>query len=284
MKKVLLFLALMLTSSLAFAQETTTTPAPATAPEAEEPAPKFTAAVDVTTPYIWRGFRLNSDRIAFQPYAAYTVTDKLTLGVWGSTNLNDAANAYNEFDWYVSYQATPVLKLMLSDYYYNPTKKNGGSRASYFNYDETAPHVMDFTIGLNFTDKGLPIDFQWNTLVYGNDFKYDEQGHKKRAYSTYAELGYTHSVEKINLTIRPFIGAAVINEGGYYGINEDGEASGFKLTNSGINISKSFKLNGDYEIPVFIKFTHNENKLMNITSSGAFKSNFITAGMTFTIR
>ena len=117
MKKAVLILALVLTSGLAFAQDTPV----AAAPEVAES--KFTAAVDVVYPYLWRGIKLNNDKVAFQPYVSYALTDKLTIGAWGTTNLSGARDAYSEFDWYVSYQLSPIVKVMLSDYYYNGTKK-----------------------------------------------------------------------------------------------------------------------------------------------------------------
>lgn len=108
MKKVVLILALMLTSSLTFAQDK-----PAVEPVEEEAEPKFTAAVDVVYPYLWRGVRYYGDKVAFQPYLNYSVTDKLSVGLWATTNFSDAADAYNEFDWSISYQISPVVSIML---------------------------------------------------------------------------------------------------------------------------------------------------------------------------
>jgi Bacterial protein of unknown function (Gcw_chp) len=292
MKKVVLILALILTSSLTFAQDATTPAAPA-APE--EPASKFTAAVDVVYPYLWRGIKLNSDKVAFQPYASYAATDKLTLGVWGTTNLSGAKDAYNEFDWYISYQATPVVKVMLSDYYYNGTKKANDFqpslfiRNSYWKYDINSPHVMDLSVLLNFSDKGVPLDFQWNTLIGGNDFKdikTDTNGNitdKKRAFSTYSEIGYTYSIESAGIDLRAFVGAAVINENGYYGVHRNGKA-GFSFTNVGLNASKAIKISEKFSLPVFIRYTYNEDIEATSVFTDKVHNHFISGGMTFTIK
>ncbi|MCI4442814.1 MAG: hypothetical protein JHC39_04835 [Lentimicrobium sp.] len=268
MKKIVIILALVLTSTMTFAQDAP----PAAAPVADPPASKFTASVDVVFPYLWRGILLNSaSKVAFQPYASYAITDKLTAGVWGSTNFsNDDKTyslSYNEFDWYVSYQVTPIVKVMLSDYYYDyPTV-----RGSYFDYSSNGTQALDLSVLLNFADKGVPLDFQWNTLIGGND--YNSSGN--RNFSSYTEAGYTHSIASVGLDLRVFAGA-VVNESNYY------VTPGFKFTNVGLNIAKSIKISDSYSIPVFVRYTYNENG--NYNTSGDLKKNFISGGMTFTIK
>ncbi len=274
MKKVVIILALVLTSSATFAQDT---PTPAAAPEA--PASKFTAAVDVVYPYFWRGVKLNYNKLAFQPYASYAFTDKLTLGVWGTTNFSSDEKSYNEFDWYVSYQTCTIAKIMLSDYYFDGTKKSGLLRGSYFGYGHNTPHIMDFSVLLNFADKGVPLDFQWNTIIGGNDYKADGN----RAFSTYAEAGYTISLKDAGIDFRPFLGAAVINEAGLYGLDKDGNG-GFAITNAGLNVSKSIKISDKYEIPVFVRYIYNQNGRFDKDGSGVkIINSFISGGVTFKI-
>lgn len=264
MKKVVIILALMLTSTFTFAQD-----APKVAPvEPEAPASKFAAAVDVVYPYLWRGIALNStSKVAFQPYISYAVTDKLTLGLWGTTNLSNDAKSYNEFDWYVSYQVAPVVKLMVSDYYYDSPI----ARGRYFNYDRTSTQALDLSVLLNFSEKGVPLDFQWNTIIGGND--YNSNGN--RNFSSYTEAGYTISAESIGVDFRGFVGA-VVNSSAYY------VTDGFKFTNVGLNASKSFKITESYSIPVFVRYTYNENG--NYNNNGELKTSFISGGLTFKIK
>lgn len=282
MKKVVLILAIALTSCLTFAQEIVTVPDSLKV----EKESKLTAAVDVVYPYLWRGIKYYGDKIAFQPYVNYAVTDKLSLGIWGTTNFSENEKAYQEFDWNISYQITPVVKVMLSDYYFPATKNNfDWERSSYFDYSEGSAQSLDLSLLLDFSDKGVPIDFQWNTFIGGNDYKYDVNGNRSRAFSSYAEIGYTYSIEKIGIDFRPFIGAVVIN-GGYYGVDANGEA-GFTLSNIGINIAKEIKICKNYSIPVFVRYTNNDYGVQEFDSNGNLSKtvrNFFSAGMTFTIK
>ncbi|TBR20350.1 MAG: hypothetical protein EPO57_00170 [Chitinophagaceae bacterium] len=267
MKKLLLVLSLACTSVLSFAQET-----PAAAPES-----KLAIGVDVVYPYLWRGIKLTSNKLAVQPYLSYAFTDKLTFGTWATTNLSGAADAYNEFDLYLSYQVSPVTKLMLSDYFYNPTKKSGGYRCNYFKYRDSVPRVMDLSVLFDFSEKGAPIDLQLNTIIYGND--YDAEG--KRAFSTYAEIGYTHSFEGTGIDARAFVGAAVLNKDGCYGTDENDEA-GFGITNLGLNLAKELKFSDKFSLPIFVCYTYNQFGWVNADDKTIHS--FFSTGMSFTIK
>ena len=261
MKKVVIILALVLTSTFTFAQDAATpvaTPAPSV---------KFAAAVDVVAPYLWRGIALNStSKVAFQPYASLTVSDKFTFGVWGTTNLSNDAASYNEFDWYASYQVCPIAKVMLSDYYSDAPALRG----SYFDY-KSATQALDLSVLLNLSSKGVPLDFQWNTLIGGGDY----EANGDRNFSTYAEAGYTVSSKSIGVDFRGFAGA-VLNKSSYY-VTDD-----FTFTNVGLNISKAIKLSEKYSVPVFVKYTYSDKG--NYNKDGELKHNFIGGGLTFTIK
>lgn len=276
MKKTVIILAFIFTCGFSFAQEKEVA--------TEEPAPesKLAIGVDMVYPYMWRGIKLNHNKVAFQPYASYAFTDKFTFGVWATTNLSSDEKSYNEFDWYASYQVSSVVTLLLSDYYYNATKKSEGQRNSYFKYDENSPHVMDFSVLLDFSEQGVPLDFQWNTLIAGNDFKYDMNDSKSRAFSSYAEAGYSHSIESAGIDLRVFVGAAVINKDGYYGYHKNGEA-GFAFTNIGLNVAKAIKFSESFSLPVFVRYTYNENGYINNVGDDLVSSQ-ISGGVTFTIK
>lgn len=271
MKKTVIILALILTGSFSFAQEKEVIA------EESTPESKLAIGVDVVYPYMWRGIKLNHNKLAFQPYASYAFTDKLTFGVWATTNLSNSEKAYNEFDWYVSYQATPVTSILLSDYYYNATKKSGGLRNSYFKYDANSPHVMDLSILFDFSENDVPLEIQWNTIIVGNDF--DANG--KRAFSSYAEIAYTFTFENVGVDLKPFIGMAVINKEGFYGYHKSGKA-GAAFTNVGLNLSKEIAISENTILPVFVRYTYNENG--NVNNNGDLKNGVISGGMTFTIK
>jgi hypothetical protein len=282
MKRVVLILALMLASSGAFAQDV-----PATEAEAEKAEPKLTAAVDVVYPYLWRGVKYYGDKVAFQPYLNYAITDKLSVGVWATTNLVNAADAYNEYDLSIAYQISPIVSVVLADYYWPATTKNvDWERSSYFDYSDGSAKTLDLSILLDFSEKGVPLDFTWSTFIGGGDYKDDADGGRSRAYSSYAEVGYTHSFESVGVDVRPFVGAAVINKGGYYGADANG-AAGFTFSNVGVNVAKEIKISENYSVPVFVRYTNNDYGVQEFdTNDNLTKTvrNFFSAGMTFTIK
>lgn len=276
MKKVTIILALLLSSTVTFAQE-----AVKDTTAVEEAEPKFTAAVDVVYPYLWRGVRYYGDDIAIQPYVGYSFTDKLSVALWATTNITSKADSYFEFDWSISYQISPVISVTLSDYYWPATKKNEDwERSSYFDYSDGSAKTLDLSLLFDFSEKGVPIDFTWSTFIGGGDFKDDADGGRSRAYSSYAEVGYTHSLESAGIDVRPFAGAAVLNEGGYYGVDANGNA-GFTFTNVGVNVSKEFKISENYSLPVFVRYSNNDYGVQEATKT---VRNFFSCGVTFTIR
>ena len=212
---------------------------------------KLTFALDVVYPNLSRGLLLNSERIAFQPTFDYNISKKITIGAWATTNFSDDATAYNEYDFIVSYQVSPYLIVGLTDYYTPATKENsityGGYRTSFFDFGIYSAQVIELCIDFDFSSRGLPLDFQWNTMVYGNDFKdvvTNSEGtvvSKKRAFKSYSEVGYTYTTNKYDFKFRPFVGAAVINDAGYYGFYRNGN-TGFAFINVGLNITKKLNI------------------------------------------
>lgn len=274
MKKIITIIAVTLVTSFTFAQEAET--------KIEEQASKLTAAVDVVYPYIWRGIKYNADKIAIQPYVNYAVSDVLSVGIWGTTNGSNDAESYNEFDWNVTLQLSPIVKILYSDYYFDGTINSENPRSSYFDYTASSAHSTDLSVLFDFSEVGVPIDFQWNTIVGGGDFVTDAYGNATRGYSSYAELGYTYSEEKSGIDFRAFAGAAVINDAAYYGTDFDGTArTGF--INNGINLSKEIKITEKYSIPVFARYIYNDIGIGN-KAGDANDHNFFALGATFTIK
>lgn len=261
-------------------------------PEADTTATRrLTASLSIVYPNLSRGILLNSDKVAFQPNISYAISDKFTFGIWVSTDLSSGAKAYNEFDWSLTYQITPQIAVVLSDYYVPATKKNsqvyGGYRTPYFDYSIYSSQSVELSFLFDSTSKKYPFDFQWNTIIYGNDFKdivENDEGEvisKKRAFSSYSEIGYTHTNIKSRINFRPFVGAAVINNSGYYGFNRQGK-TGFAFINVGVNVSKNLKLFKKFSLPVFIQYTYNQDGNLNRDQTET-KYNFISAGVTFKI-
>lgn len=236
---------------------------------------------------MWRGVKYYGDKVAFQPYLNYAITDKLSVGVWATTNLVNTADAYNENDLSIAYQISPIVSVVLADYYWPATTKNADwERGSYFDYSDGSAKTLDLSILLDFSEKGVPLDFTWSTFIGGGDYKDDADGGRSRAYSSYAEVGYTHSFESVGVDVRPFVGAAVINKGGYYNADANG-AAGFTFSNVGVNVAKEIKISENYSVPVFVRYTNNHYGVQEFdTNDNLTKTvrNFFSAGMTFTIK
>jgi len=250
--------------------------------QATEAEKNWSVGLDITAPYMWRGQRYNSpNKMAFQPYASYTFADKLTIGVWASSNLDDTPDSYQEFDWNIKYQINDYVAIQIADYYFPATKSGGGAgKYHYFDYDYGSPHTVDGTILLNYGN----FDFQWNTMIYGNDFKNiveDDDGNvisKKRAYSSYAELGYTHSFGETGLSIRPCVGVALLNDEGYYGYDEDGDA-GVNFCNVGAKLIWEAPFSENWTLPIWFNYGYNQFGLANL--NGEIKHHLFSFGMSF---
>jgi hypothetical protein len=279
MKKIFLILSVLLLSYAGISQETNQTVKDSTANES-----KFSASIDITYPYFWRGIRYYGNKIAFQPCVEYAFSDKLSFELWATTNFSNANDAYNEFDWTIYYQISPVINLSLSDYYWPATSNNTDwEKSNYFDYSEGSSKTLDLSILFDFSDKGVPIDFLWSTFIGGNDFNYDEEENPtSRAFSSYAEVGYNYTLKKTAIDFRTFVGAVVIN-GGKYGIKADG-STGFSFTNVGVDISKEFSISKNYSVPIFIRYSFNDIGIQEFDDEGNLINiarNFFSCGLTF---
>ncbi len=282
MKRRILFFALLLISCVGVSQETNNTVKDSVVSE-----PKLTAAIDVVYPYLWRGIRYYGNKVAFQPHINYAFTDKLSFELWATTNFSNAKDAYNEFDWTIYYQISPVLNIMLADYYWPATFKNTDwGKSNYFDYSEGSSQSIELSVLFDFSEKGMPIRFQWNTFIGGNDYNYNIDGNATtRAFSSYAEVGYSHTLKKSNLELQCFLGAVVIN-GGYYS-NETDESPGFSFTNFEVSATKKIKLYKNYNLPLFAKYIYNDYGVQIFDSDNNMTNtirNFFSCGVTFTIK
>lgn len=248
--------------------------------------PKLTAEIDLVYPYLWRGIRYYGNRVAFQPCINYDFTDKLSFELWATTNFSNAKDAYNEFDWTIYYQISPVINISLSDYYWPATSKNlDWEKSNYLDYSEGSSQSVELSVLFDFSEKGVPVSFQWNTFIGGNDYNYDDEGNvTTRAFSSYAEVGYKHTLKKSKIDIDCFVGAVVIN-GGYYS-NETDEDPGFSFTNFEVSATKEIKITKNYTVPLYLKYVHNDYGVQEFDSEGNLTKtirNFISWGLTFRV-
>jgi hypothetical protein len=88
MKKIILLFATLLISCAGASQETNETVKDSVASK-----PRLIAAIDLVYAYLWRGFRYYGNGVAFQPYVKYAFTNKLSFGLWATTNFSNANDA-----------------------------------------------------------------------------------------------------------------------------------------------------------------------------------------------
>jgi hypothetical protein len=281
MKKIILLFATLLIGCAGASQENNETVKDSVASKS-----KLTAAIDVVYPYLWRGFLYYGNKVAFQPYVKYAFTDKLSFGLWATTNFSNANDAYNEFDWSISYQITPVVNITLADYYWPATSQNlDWKKSNYLDYSEGSSQSLELSVLFDFSEKGLPISFQWNTFIGGDDYNYDdEENPTTRAFSSYAQVDYTHTLKKSDLELQCFLGAVVIN-GGYY-IYEIAKTPNFSFTNFGVGATKKIKIYKNYSIPLFVKYIHNNYGVQEFDNDGNLTKtikNFFSCGLTFNL-
>lgn len=95
-RKAFLILIVFLVTATVAAQDT---PVSTSANDVKEKLEsKFTCIIDVVYPYMWRGLCYYGNKIAFQPSLAYAITDKISVGLLGTSNFSGAPDAYHEFD------------------------------------------------------------------------------------------------------------------------------------------------------------------------------------------
>ena len=184
----------------------------------------YDAGFEVVTSYIWRG-QYNGG-LSFQPdveigFNALDEAIQFRFGTWATlgasdwkfrkgyptyidvdgTEINPNTFFVPEIDVFANFTAYGA-KVGFTHYYFF-----GGN--PYFAGLEQAGSQTEIQAGYNFGhffgDKAGAY-FNWYTLVAGSDANYDEFDEAHRAWSSYLELGYDYTFEKIGLTLGAQIG------------------------------------------------------------------------------
>jgi len=253
---------------------------------------KLSFTIDVVSRYLWRGQCWGGDYIALQPSMEYTVTPKLILGVWATTNFkNDyfypdgetSYKGYQELDIYAMYQLNDFMQVQLWDYYWPSVSKVAGIDNGFFNYGKDGSKTVDAILYFDFSEGyKYPFNATISTLVAGNDYRYDSNGeHPKQNFTTYLELGYTWTLfEKSTLKaiqgieLAPVIGAVLNNKAEYYSAADYDEVS---FVNMGLKATKDIDLGNGITMPLSLNFIHNDAK----HNTETFGKNFLVAGISF---
>jgi len=231
--------------------------------ESEESDSSIYLGLDITSRYIWRGQASGGKYIAVQPTFEWYASDNLTIGIWGTTNLQNrnynsdgfTPKGYVEFDFYVSYILNDFLSIELYDYYWPSLDKDEEIDNDYFNYGEDGVKTLDLNLVFDFSEIWLPLNATVSTFLAGNDFRYDENdSNPKQNFTTYVELGYTiESVFKV-FDLIPTIGAVLNNKAEYYYYADYDKPS---FVNLNLELSKTFQLNNSLSLPISLSYIHN---------------------------
>lgn len=195
----------------------------------------FSASLELSTKYMWRGIEYGTAPTVF-PMIGYS-THGFNAFAMGAYAID---GSHQEVDLGVSYTASEFT-VGVSDYYY---PSSVGEKDGYFMLSnrETGHWVEAYA---TWTGNKIPLWVTASTYVFGADK--DAEG--KQMYSSYAEVGYTHSFNDDN-KIALCVGAN-LNKG-FYTNNE----SRFNVVNINAKYSTTFKF-GSYKLPVSASYVLN---------------------------
>jgi hypothetical protein len=189
---------------------------------------------DLVSRYLWRGADFGQSP-SIQPTLAVQF-EGLEFGAWGAYQLgrDSSLPMADELDLYLTYGfdiGSSTLDLVVTDYYF----PNAGVKFGDFN-DSTGAHIIEIGGSLSLSDFYLSAFIN----VYNDADN-----------SAYFELGYSTSVQSVDLTI--FAGATPGGTGMYYGTDS------FNVINLGITASKEIKITDDFSLPIFGSYILNPN-------------------------
>ena len=279
--KSFLFLTLLFYPlSIVFAQENNKIAIDSTTANKEH---KVTFTVDLVNRYLWRGQSWGGNYAVIQPTIEYAPTNKLTFGIWATSNFKKDYfyedeqtyyKGYQEVDLYVSYKVTKYISAALWDYYWPSVSKVEDIDNSFFNYGTNSVKTLVAELNFDFTETKIPIQATISTFIAGNDYKYDENGENpKHNYTTYLELGYKLNTIK-EIELNPIIGAVLNNQAEYY---TAGDYDKISFINLGLKASRNFKLGNVFEMTPFVNYIHNGAT----KNTEVFGKNFLTFGISF---
>lgn len=195
-------------------------------------------SADLVNQYIWRGQEL--DEFSVQPTLGVAYKG-LSLTAWGSTNLDQSEAKIKELDFTLGY-SVGRFNIGVTDYWFSSSKD---PRYFYYNSHSTA-HIFEGNIGYDFG----PVALQWFTNFAGDDYKTNDEGELKRAYSSYVELSAPFRLGGLDWVAA--VGAVPYESAGVYG-----NVDGFAVTNVALKATKEIAFSSGFTLPVFAGVTAN---------------------------
>lgn len=193
---------------------------------------------DFVSTYVWRG-GYNAGA-SMQPVLGFDVSG-FSLTAWGSTDFRSGGEGYKEFDLTAAY-TVKGFTVAVTDYSW------GTEGYKYFNWqrDETF-HYIEGSLTYVLPIEKFPLSINWNTMFYGADKNADG----KANYSTYVELAYPFSAQKLGVDFTAAVGFTPWASENLYGTR------GFDVCNISIGATKSIRFSESFSMPVFTKVIFN---------------------------
>lgn len=281
MKKTILIFGILLSSSIAIAQESVKDTT-----KTESVKGTWDLNLDLASRYVWRGQSWGGDFPVAQVYGTYNLSEKWSVGLWTTHNFkkeyydgDGTTKGYQEIDFILNYAVNDFLTISLQDYYWPSTDRQEGVSNNFLNYGNDSSQTIDLMFMFDFTERGLPLWFTSSTFLAGNDFKYkdefDEKG--KQNYTTYMELGYNIDAP-FEISLAPVLGVVLNNKAAYYSYADYDKPS---FVNLGCKVSKEFKLSESVVMPVWLNYTYNAAEARE--NFGLLGHQFLVAGVTFSL-
>lgn len=198
----------------------------------------FSASLELSSKYMWRGIEYGTAPVVF-PMLSYTYKG-FSVYALGAYAVN---GSHQEVDLGLSY-AHEKFVFGLSDYYYPSAV---GEKDSYFQLsNRSTGHSVEAYLTL--TPFKVPLWLTLSMYVFGADKKLDGE----QAFSSYAEIGYTHAFNDNN-ALSLAVGAN-LNKGFYTDYEK-----GFNVVNMALKYATSFTF-GKFQLPVSASYILNPYK------------------------
>lgn len=242
--------------------------------------------LDLASRYIWRGQSWGGDYPVAQIYGTYNVTDRFSVGFWGTHNFkkeyfdeNGTTKGYRELDLILNYSVSDFLTVSLQQYYWPSTDPQEGTSNKFFDWGNSSSNTLDLMFMFDFSERGVPLWFTSSTFLAGSDYRYedefDEKG--KQNYTTYMEVGYNYEAP-FGVNVAPVLGVVLNNKAQYYNAGDYDKPS---FVNLGCKLSKEIKLSESVVMPIWLNYTYNATSARE--NLGFLKHQFLVAGVTFSL-
>lgn len=215
------------------------------------------AQVKVVANYLWRGVYVGG--LALQPsaqvgYGGLYLDMWWNIGSYDWTFKHNPANArvkgFNpEVDLTIGFSRWGLNVRYMHMYYFDTYMDGGNSRFFDFSNPEKGGITQEWDISYRVSDK-LPLSILVATRTWGRDGYTNDNGERKRAYSTYIELGYDFSLPW-QLMLEARLGMTP-NKSIYTGYQTD-----FAVVNVSAKLSRSWQVNQHCDMNVFAQMMIN---------------------------